>query len=159
MNQKGITLIQLVITIVVMIILASMAIFQGGNVTTEAMIAREYESLREVKKAVEQTVLLMEMNPEDYKEEEIFGGSISKAAYYKRVGLTSSDELSDRTYSISKSNEKNFELDKIPDEKVYIVDLENKKYYILDGVQKEDGEIIYEYKDILKIYNMLSGQN
>lgn len=159
MNQKGITLIQLVITIVVMIILASMAIFQGGNVTTEAMIAREYESLREVKKAVEQTVLLMEMNPEDYKEEEIFGGSISKDAYYKRVGLTSSDELSDRTYSISKSNEKNFELDKIPDEKVYIVDLENKKYYILDGVQKEDGEIIYEYKDILKIYNMLSGQN
>ena len=110
-----------------MIILASMAIFQGGDAVTEAMIAREYESLREVKKAVEQTVLLMEMNPEDYKEEEIFGGTISKNAYYKRVGLVSADELSDRTYSISNSNQEKFELDKIPDEKVYIVDLENKK--------------------------------
>ena len=108
MNQKGITLIQLVITIVVMIILASMAIFQGGDAVTEAMIAREYESLREVKKAVEQTVLLMEMNPEDYKEEEIFGGTISKNAYYKRVGLVSADELSDRTYSISNSNQEKF---------------------------------------------------
>lgn len=162
MKQKGITLIQLVITIVVMLILASLAIFQGSNVTTEATIAKEYESMKEVKKAVEQSVLLLEINPETYKEREIFGTALSdanKQSYYARIGLTSVDELSDRTYFVTKDNQKNFELDKIPDGKIYIVDLDNQKYYVVDGVQREDNTKAYEYLDILKLYNMLTGKD
>lgn len=162
MKQKGITLIQLVITIVVMLILASLAIFQGSNVTTEATIAKEYESMKEVKKAVEQSALLLEINPKTYKEQEIFGtalNDVNKQSYYARIGLTSADELSDRTYLVTKDNQKNFELDKIPDGKIYIVDLDNQKYYVVDGVQREDNTKAYEYLDILKLYNMLTGKD
>lgn len=162
MNKKGITLIQLVITIVVMLIIASFAVFQGGNVTTEATIVKEYESIKEVKKAVEQTVLLIEMNPETYIERELFGIALDEAekqSYYKRVGLTLADDLSDRAYTVTKENQKNFELEKIPDGKIYIVDLDNEKYYLVDGIQRENSEKAYEYKDILRMYNMLTGKN
>lgn len=162
MNKKGITLIQLVITIVVMLIIASFAVFQGGNVTTEATIVKEYESIKEVKKAVEQTVLLIEMNPETYIERELFGIALDEAekqSYYKRVGLTLADDLSDRAYIITKANQKNFELEKIPDGKIYIVDLDNEKYYLVDGIQREDSKKAYEYKDILRMYNTLTGKN
>lgn len=162
MNKKGVTLIQLVITIVVMLIIASFAVFQGGNVTTEATIAKEYESLKEVKKAVEQTVLLMEINPETYIERELFGIPLDteeKQSYYKRLGLTNVADLSDRTYTVTQENQKNFELEKIIEGKVYVVDLDNEKYYLLDGIQRENLGKAYEYKDILKMYNMLTGKN
>lgn len=161
MNQKGITLIQLVITIIVIVIITSFAVFQGSNVTTEATIAKEYESIKEIKKAVEQALQMIEINPKEYKESEIFGVPLSnndKKNYYDRIGLTSANELSDRTYIITKDNQEKFQLEKINEEQVYIVDLDKEKYYILDGVQRDNRDIVYEYTDILKTYNMLSGK-
>lgn len=161
MNQKGVTLIQLVITIIIIVILTSFAVFQGSNVTTEATIAKEYESIKEIKKAVEQTLQMIEINPDAYKEREIFGVALSnsdKQKYYARIGLASANELSNRTYVITMENQEKFELEKISEEQIYIVDLDNEKYYILDGVQRDGRDIVYEYTDILKMYNMLSSK-
>ena len=58
MPQKGVTLIQLVVLIIVLLIIVSFAIFSVDNITDESIIAREHESLKEVKIGVDQTLNL-----------------------------------------------------------------------------------------------------
>lgn len=160
MLQKGVTLIQLVVLIIVLLIIVSFAIFSVDNITDESIIAREYESLKEVKIGVDQTLNLIEMNPEKYKEEEKFVDNISgkKDEYYSRIGLDSASELSDRSYLINSENQDKLEINKILEERSYVVDLENEKYYIVDGVQRKGKERIYEYSDISREFNLLSNQ-
>ena len=69
--------------------------------------------------------------------------------------------LSERSYKISDSTDdenkrrlENLEISKINN--TFIVDLENKKYYILDGVKKADGNKVYEYREIELSYDMLT---
>lgn len=155
MSQKGISLIQLVIVIILLLILASFALLSSDEVTLEARIGRDYTSLKNVKTAVENVFPLMESNPEEYKEEELFTKKFNSNEY-ARVGLSSADDLSERTYEINMDNQENLNLDNITKERTYIVDLENKKYYILDGIEREEGSKVYEYVDVLKLYNLLS---
>ena len=155
MSQKGISLIQLVIVIILLLILASFALLSSDEITVEARIGRDYTSLKSVKTAVENYFPLMETNPEKYNEEELFVTKFDTSEY-ARIGLSSADDLSERTYEINMDNQTKLNLDNITEERTYIVDLENKKYYILDGIEREEGEKVYEYVDVLKLYNLLS---
>lgn len=161
MSQKGISLIQLGIVIILILILASFALLSSDEITLEARIARDYESLKAVKEAVEHSVNLMEINPEEYKESEIFVSRLytdEKNEYYPRIGLSSASELSDRSYIIDSENQENLTIEKITEERSYVVDLDNKKYYVVDGIERNEGEKVYEYVDILRLYNLLTGE-
>ena len=155
MLQKGVSLIQLVIVIIIMLILASFALLSSDEVTTEARIARDYESLKKVKEAVEHSVNLMEINPKEYVEAELFVTKFNSSDY-SRIGLLSSLELSNRVYEINMANQEKLDLENITEERTYVVDLDNKKYYILDGISREDGEKVYEYLDVLRLYNLFN---
>ena len=160
MSQKGVSLMQLIITIVLIIVLASLAVLNSGEVADEATIAKEFESMKMVKNAVDNSVMLIELNPDKYVEAEIFGARMgdSRNNYYKKIGLSDVSELSDRTYLIDQTNQHKLSLEKIPEGKIYIVDLENENYYVVGGIQREGGDLVYEYKDILKAYNLLSNK-
>lgn len=155
MTQKGISLIQLVIVIILLIVLASFALLSSDEVTLEARIGRDYASLKNVKTAVENYIPLMDVNPDEYGEEKIFTTKFNSDDYAK-IGLSSASELSERTYVINVDNQKNLNIDSITEERTYVVDLSNKKYYILDGIEREEGSKVYEYMDVLKLYNLLS---
>ncbi|MBO5179418.1 MAG: hypothetical protein J6B87_03635 [Clostridia bacterium] len=155
MSQKGISLIQLVIVIILLLIIASFALFSSNEVTVEARLARDYESLKMVKESTEHAVNLMEINPEEYEEIEIFTKKFNSSDY-ARIGLTSAADLSERSYEINVDNQEKLDLENITEERTYIVDLENKKYYILDGIEREEGSKVYEYVDVLRLYNLLS---
>lgn len=155
MFQKGFSLIQLVITIIIILIIASFVILSSDEVTVEARIARDYESLKTVKEAAEHAVNLMEINPAEYKETEIFLKKFD-SSQYNRIGLTSETNLSGRTYEINMDNQQKLNLENITKERTYIVDLENKKYYILDGIERDEDNKVYEYVDVLRLYNLLS---
>lgn len=158
MSQKGISLVQLIIVIILLLILASLSILLSDDVTVEARIAREYESIKSVKTAVDEAINLIDMNPEIYKENEMFGQRLGekKEEYYQKIGLTSPDELSDRVYLINEDNQEKLSIENMTEEKSYIVDLDNKKYYVIDGVRRTSkDEKVYEYVDIVKLYNLV----
>lgn len=130
----------------------------SDDVTVEARIAREYESIKSVKTAVDEAVNLIDMNPDVYKEQEMFGEKLGteKEDYYKKIGLSSASELSDRTYLINEENQEKLSIESMTEDKSYIVDLDNEKYYVVDGVRRTtEDEKVYEYMDILKLYNLV----
>lgn len=172
-NQKGVTIIMLIIAIVMMIIIVSFAVFNAQNSTEEAKFARAYSSLKAIKEACENATYLIEINPEEYDEQYFFGNNlkynidnnilqgITMSKIVTECGLTSETELSESTYLIKNAETdeekrvlRNLELKGLED--VYVVDLENEKYYLLGGVSREDDTTYYEFRDIMLSYEMLT---
>ena len=135
-NNKGVTLVMLVITIILMLILASFAIYYSNDVAPEASLAAAFSSLKEIKNACNRAILEIEMDPSTYDEYYFFGDNIQKeghdvSAVAIKCGAIPSD-FSDRTYRISndgtdanKRRLTNLEISSISD--TYIVDLENQE--------------------------------
>lgn len=169
-EQKGVSLIMLVIAIAMIAIVASYAIFYSQNTTPEAKLARAYSSLKTVKDACGNAMMLIELNPNEYDEFYFFGDNIHQihqdATALNEIavdcGLSSSLDFSERTYLIKPAEIdeeeiilKNLELKGIQD--TYIVDLEKDRYYVLDGIEYLDGTTLYEYRSIVSAYEMLVG--
>ena len=170
-SNKGVSLIMLVITIILMIILASYAVYYSYNIAPEAKLAAAFTSLKEIKNACNRAILEIEMDPSNYDEYYFFGDSIQKEEndtgvsgfvqkLAEKCGVTA-DDFSERTYLISndgtdasKRRLVNLEISSISES--YIVDLENEKYYILGGVKRANKEYVYEYRDIELMYDMIT---
>ena len=167
-NKKGVSMIMLVITIAMMAIIISFSVFSSKNITPEAKLATAYANVKTVKDACDNALTMIELNPNEYDEYYFFGENVQKLMnasnlqlIIEKCGLTSTAEISDRTYVINNSDSdankrmlERLELKGISN--TYLVDLENKKYYILNGAERVDGNKVYEYKDILRAYDMLT---
>ena len=171
-NQKGVSMIMLVIAVLMMIIIASIAVYNAPKSRDEANFVKDYASLKAVKEACENALYLIEINPAEYSEYYFFGNNMQfnvendvidmeMSEIAQKCGLTSQNDFSSRTYIISggitdeeKRTLKRLELKDIED--MYVVDLENAKYYILNGIERENDETLYEYQDILLSYKMLT---
>ncbi len=166
-NNRGVSIVMLVITIVLMIMLTSIAIYYSNNIAPEANLASSYASLLAIKDACDRAMYEVEADPLNFDEYYFFGDSITKkyssyevAQLAAKCGLYSTDQFSNRTYEISDSKDvdnrrilKNLEISSIS--KHYVVDLENEKYYLVDGVRKSDGFKVFELKDMFSAYQML----
>ncbi|MBR6252546.1 MAG: hypothetical protein IKR04_01720 [Clostridia bacterium] len=166
-NNKGVTMMLLVVTIILMIIIAFLAVFYSQNVTPEARISAAYTSLNAVKESCIAAVQFTNVGQED--EYHFFGKTISQehptevSDYESRCGLSSSEHFGNRTYLIDpfstreedKRRITNLELSNL--KYTFVVDLDNEKYYIVDGVSRNtDGsDTRYEYFDIQAMYDML----
>lgn len=167
-NNKGVSIIMLVITIAMMAIIVSFSVFSSKNITPEARLAAAYANIKTVKDACDNAMTMIEINPVEYDEYYFFGDNIQTLMTATNLesiiadcGLTSTADISERTYVINYTDSDNnkrilerLELKGV--ENTYIVDLENEKYYILHGAERSDGNKVYEYKDILRAYQMLT---
>ncbi len=175
-SDKGITMIMLVITVVVMLILTSMAVFYSTNIAPEARIAAGFKSIKEVKMTCQRALNEIEMDP-TVDEYYFFGKNIKNTADDGRGGLTVNNlifkcgianleelgESGDRTYYISGSDNSSI---KRRAEKLeltglgvdsFVVDLANDKYYLVGGVRRDSSSpFVYEYTDIEMLYSMLT---
>lgn len=167
-NQKGVTIIMLIIAIAMIAIVVTFAVFYSKDTTPEAKLASAYASLKSVKDSCDNALMLIEINPLEYDEYYFFGNNIHHTitdsdelnSYAANCGLASSADFSDRTYLIKPAeNEEekrilqNLELKGVTS--TYIVDLEKNDYYIVGGAERVDGNIVYEYKDIVTAYDIL----
>lgn len=174
-NEKGVSVIMLIIAIAMMAIIVSFAVFYSKDTTPEAKLASAYSSLKTIKEACDNAQMLIELNPAEYDEYYFFGNNLQYkitnsselSNLITKCGLTSIDDLSERTYIIKPEDgeeEKrvleNLELKGVTN--TYIVDLENKKYYLVGGAKRVDSlgnssgdESVYEYKDVIEAYEML----
>ena len=167
-SNKGVTMMLLVVTIVLMIIIAFLAVYYSQNITPEARVSAAYSSVSAVKDSCKAAVQFVDVGKED--EFYFFGRSIQKAypekvdEYATRCGLSSASDFSDRTYLIdpfsTKEEDKrriqNLELSNL--NAIFIADLDNDKYYLVDGVSRSDDEttIKYEYFEIQSLYDMIN---
>ena len=169
-SNKGVSMIMLIITVIMMAIIVSFAVFYSQNITPEAKLASAYSSMKTVKDACDNAEGFISLNPNEYDDYFFFGKSIHNALSTDQVtniatefGIDAGD-LSERTYMIepidraddskeAKRKLENLELKGIED--TYIVDLDNKKYYLVGGIENIEGIKLYEYSEILKGYSML----
>lgn len=166
-NNRGVTLIMLVITVIVLIMLTTFAVYYSQDIAPEARLATAYSSLKEVKTACMEAKSAIELRPDLYDEYDFFGKNIfldgsDVEDLAKRCGLTSSDEFSkEHTYKISPElddeNKRRIEKLEISSvDRIYICDIENNNYYLVNGVKRKTGSMYYEYKDIQYMYEMLT---
>ena len=163
-NNKGVTVTMLVITIVLMIMIASFAVFYSQDIAPEARLASTYSSLKEIKSACDRAILEIELDPSTYDEYYFFGNSIDKDGSNKdkladKCGVTP-ETFSSRTYNIAnddtEDNKRRIERLEISSiSESYVVDLENEKYYVVGGVKRSNGDVVYEFKDIELMYDMI----
>jgi hypothetical protein len=177
-NNKGVTMIMLVITIILMILIASFAVYYSNNIGPEARLAAQYSSLKEVKAACDNAIIQMELDPDNLDEFYFFGHAIDyldkhdeltldgkKVSYDEVMKRCNTNKFSGRTYVIVNdgTNESQLRLSHLELSNVsynYVVDLDYQKYYLVDGVKDSSNQFVYELSDIEKAYsNLLYGRD
>ncbi len=86
-NNKGVSIIMLIVTIILMIIIASFAVYYSNNIAPEARLAAQYASLKEVKKACNIALQQIELDPDTYDEFYFFGHDIDNDPNYDEKAL------------------------------------------------------------------------
>ncbi len=184
-SNKGISLIMLVITIAMILIIVSIAVFSSKSNTPEAKLASAFVSLQAVREACKNAENLIEINPDEYNYEYFFGHNlferiegankeqtITNLISEKGIGITREefDHFSNKTYVIKSKddqivleNQDYHQEDLVVLERLdlngvsetYIVDLENGLYYLVGGTGRPDSTKVYEYRDIENTYELL----
>jgi prepilin-type N-terminal cleavage/methylation domain-containing protein len=177
-KNRGVTLIELVIAIIIMIIIAAIAFSSGGETASEAKFSKTYNEVILIHDAIESANVLIEIEKErgeqtpkysyDYftvPEEEGIVTKVDTGIQIDNLGNRLSETIktdlkskiaSGKTYYlISYKYERPLErlgLEKVSRE--YLVNFPTTDVYLLDGVSK-NGVTEYEYKEIMKLNNTL----
>ncbi len=153
-NDKGISLLQVLISIIIIIMISSFAILYSSHTSTEAKLARLYSEMSAVKDAYKNALMLNELNPDEYSLETLFPDKVTNewiSDNYARIGFSSKPSEAIGWYLITPENAENIELEKV--QGTYVIDNTNDLIYLLDGFSREgQEETVYEYEDILKLY-------
>ena len=156
MKNEGITILQIVITVVVMLILATVAILYGQGVPREAKIASVYNEIREIKNAVKEGKALSKITVTDDKlvvwGEEVADLITDTSEYSTILGGDTSGELFYLNFSSNKRLKEAFDIENISDD--YILNLETMQLYKVKGVDvyNASGETTYYKSDDIENY-------
>ena len=88
MNNNGVTMLQIVISVVVMLIILSVSVFYGQNVTKEAKIASIYNEIKEIESIVKEAHLLNDITVKEDSisfYDEIDAPKVDKTVYSKEL--------------------------------------------------------------------------
>lgn len=148
MNNRGITILQMVITIAIMLIILSISIFYGTNISREANIVTIYTEIKEIEDVLKELSVL---NKITIKTDAI--------SFYEEIDLPKIDktkytaELQDFTvgdcYLLDFTSSRNLEnvlgLEEVDHN--YILDLDNLNIYLIGGLDiiDESGDTIVKY--------------
>lgn len=159
-NNQGVTTMQIVITVIVMLILLSIAIFYSRGTTKEATLAVLYNEIRDVTSAVQEASALNQIKVSG--EKIIFFGETSapkveKSAYSSQLANAGEGEFYFLDFTTSKDLKHTLELENVKND--YILNYNTLKLYLKDGINVTDEagneelkysaeEIIYYYKNV-----------
>lgn len=152
-KENGISLIQVIVSIIIIVIISGFAIWYAENTSTEAKLTRIYTEMNAVKEAYENAIILNEIDPTEYPIYKLFTKKVTDdwlEENYTRMGFTEKPTMTGDWYYITPENASALELEKITRE--FVIDRENNHIYILDGFSRPDKELVYEYNDIVKLY-------
>lgn len=152
--NKGITMIQMVITIVMMVLIAGFSVYNSSDTVVEIRISKVYEEMKEVKNAVASLNVL----EEDLSQ--YFGAPLENFNAYNQLISYYVDSPAQEYYYLDFKNE-GAVLEDILEirniENNYIVNttnIENIEIFLVNGLEIDgtkyytDGEILEKYNDI-----------
>lgn len=144
-QKKGITLIEMVLTIVVLLILSGLVIFSSRRTIDETDVTKVYTEMSSVKKAVENAAILMEINPNNSTKYRIAENEldVTDLSQYNEDELPTllKDQISGYTtkfYKLSKADKdliRNLELEGNLKGK-YLINYDTKDIILLSGISR-----------------------
>lgn len=155
-NEKGITLIQVVIAVVMLTLIASFAVLNSNDTAVETRIAKAYNEIIEVKKAV----IELKMLDEDELKMVLSGDKIDSLDEYPNLASYNKPDQEYYVLKFENEDKKDILLDTLELRNIennYIVnikDIENIEVFFEKGVRVRnevfysDDEIIEKYKNI-----------
>ena len=72
-SNKGVSIIMLIITVIMMAIIVSFAVFYSQNITPEAKLAKAYSSIKSVKDACDNAEGFINLDQNEYDDYFFFG--------------------------------------------------------------------------------------
>lgn len=150
-HEEGITLTQTAIAVIMIVLIASFAVLNSTDTVVETRVAKAYEEIVAVKKAVMEIEALEKDGMEILESERI-------SNFDDYSGLEHKDKADQEYYFLNfkeKGNMLNAVLDIRNVENNYIVnvkDLDNIEIFSVDGI-KIGGEKIYTDYEIIEKYN------
>lgn len=150
-KNEGITILQVVITIIVMMIILSASVFYGLNTTREAKVAATYNEIKEIEGAIKEAVVrnkieILANSINIYGEYE--APKIDVSAYTVQLGGETGDfYYLDFTSSRKLSNV--FDIERVKND--YLLGIDDLSIYIVDGLDTED-TTLYNAKEIANYY-------
>ncbi len=149
-KQKGISLIQMVITIVMMMLIALFAVFNSRDTITETKLSRVYDEMVKVKQAVMGTITLNEnyiseigTKVEDFSSYPQLASYYSTGQEYYFLDFKTKGDVLQEILEL-----RNIENNYI----VNVKNLQNIEIFLIDGV-KIGGTLYYSDSEILEKYN------
>lgn len=148
-KEKGVTLIQVIVTMIIAILIASFAVWYAKNVSTEAKLTRIYNEMSTVKDACKDALVINELNPDEYPLSKLFTKKIT-SENIADFGIDTSIDT-ENLYVITPENAGSLELEKVKN--TYIYDAQNNKLYIQGGFSRiGQDEVGYEFNDVMRLY-------
>lgn len=150
-NNKGITMIQMVITIVMMVLIAGFSIYNARDTIIETKVAKIYNEVEEVKNAVTGLKIF-----EDENIENILGAPLQNLNDYSELAAYYKDDQEYYLLNFKTNGNTLCDLLEIRNiENNYIVNLkdaDNVEVFLVGGAMIEN-EMCYTDYEILKKYN------
>ena len=158
MNNNGVTMLQIVISVVVMLIILSVSVFYGQNVTKEAKIASIYNEIKEIESIVKEAHLLNDITVKEDSisfYDEIDAPKVDKTVYSKELAGAESGDFYYLDFTKSRKLENVLGIERVKND--YILDLLNLNIYLVGGVsipESSDGSEVVKYDsdEIVKYY-------
>lgn len=150
-GNEGITILQIVITIIVMMIILSASVFYGVNTTREAKIAATYSEIKDIESAIKEAevrekIKILDNSISIYGEYE--APKVDNSSYELQLGEKSGDfYFLDFTSSRKLSNA--LDIERVKNN--YLLEIENLNIYMVDGLEI-NGAVLYDAKEIAKFY-------
>lgn len=136
-KEKGVSLIILVITVIVMLILAGIIVYEGTGTIKEARKQSIYTNLLLIQ-AKTRTI----NDKVEFQEAEYIGKVITDNSIKEKVGSDISNDL----YELNQEDLNQLGVD--VKENDYAVDYKNDEVYYLKGIEDEQGNLHYSLTDI-----------
>lgn len=148
MRNEGVTILQIVITVIIMIIILSVSIYMGPNIAREAKLASTYEEIKEIESTIEELYILGNViasgdNIIFYGEKE--APKVDNTMYTAELGEDAEGEYYYLDFTSSRQLENVLGLENVDND--YIFDLDNLNIYLVGGIDiiNEDGRVVIKY--------------
>ena len=148
MRNEGVTILQLVITIIIMIIILAIGIFYGPNVAREAKLATIYNEIKEVKSVFKELYILNKIEVSDnylsfYDEIEV--PKVDVTMYEKELGENPIGDYYYLDFTTSRELENVLGIERVEND--YILNIQELNLYLVGGTDlvDSDGKVTVEY--------------
>lgn len=152
MKNDGVTILQIVITVLIMLIIMAVTIMYGQGVTKEAKIVTIYNEIKEIESSLKEAYILNEMKISGDSLrifDEISVPKKSAAEYTTVLGAGATGEYYYLDFTSSRKLESILELENVDND--YLFDLKNLNIYLIKGLDITETVMVGTEEQVLDV--------